>query len=48
MDVSKVCLRKVPWFPDGLAYEMNLTKDNIRNSRKSKESSYKETSYKIQ
>jgi len=30
--VSKVFLRKVPWFPDGLAYEMNLTRDNIRKN----------------
>lgn len=32
VDISKVFLRKVAWFPEGLAYEMNLTRDNIRKN----------------
>ena len=32
MDISKVFLKQVDWFPDGLAYVMNLTRDNIRKN----------------
>lgn len=32
VDFSSIALEKVSWFPDNLAYVMNLTRDNIRKN----------------
>lgn len=32
VDYSKIIMEQVSWFPDGIAYVMNLTRDNIRKN----------------
>lgn len=32
VDYAKLALQQIPWFPEGIAYQMNVTRDNIRKN----------------